>query len=122
MAHTDTDPSASDDAGLCRYGDDSDWFASHAVHRARAIAICNNCPIQRKCALDAQRLGATDGVWAGVYLPGLRDAEGLAAARERLDKLTERLARQPEAHRRRTIAIRAAVRYAADLAQERHSA
>ena len=122
MADTDTDPSASDDAGLCRYGDDSDWFASHAVHRARAIAICNNCPIQRKCALDAQRLGATDGVWAGVYLPGLRDAEGLAAARERLDKLTERLARQPEAHRRRTIAIRAAVRYAADLAQERHSA
>ena len=122
MAHTDTDPSASDDAGLCRYGDDSDWFASHAVHRARAIAICNNCPIQRKCALDAQRLGATDGVWAGVYLPGLRDAEGLAAAREKLDKLTERLARQPEAHRRRTIAIRAAVRYAADLAQERHSA
>lgn len=122
MAHTDTDPSASDDAGLCRYGDDSDWFASHAVHRARAIAICNNCPIQRKCALDAQRLGATDGVWAGVYLPGLRDAEGLAAAREKLDKLAERLARQPEAHRRRTIAIRAAVRYAADLAQERHSA
>ena len=122
MAHTDTDPSASDDAGLCRYGDDSDWFASHAVHRARAIAICNNCPIQRKCALDAQRLGATDGVWAGVYLPGLRDAEGLAAARERLDELAERLARQPDAHRRRTIAIRAAVRYAADLAQERHSA
>ena len=122
MADTDTDPSASDDAGLCRYGDDSDWFASHAVHRARAIAICNNCPIQSKCALDALRLGATDGVWAGVYLPGLRDAEGLAAARERLDKLTERLARQPEAHRRRTIAIRAAVRYAADLAQERHSA
>ena len=122
MAHTDTDPSASDDAGLCRYGDDSDWFASHAVHRARAIAICNNCPIQRKCALDAQRLGATDGVWAGVYLPGLRDAEGLAAAREKLDELAERLARQPDAHRRRTIAIRAAVRYAADLAQERHSA
>jgi WhiB family redox-sensing transcriptional regulator len=122
MAHTQTDPSASDDAGLCRYGDDSDWFASHAVHRARAIAICNNCPIQRKCALDAQRLGATDGVWAGVYLPGLRDAEGLAAAREKLEKLAERLARQPEAHGRRTIAIRAAVRYAADLAQERHSA
>ena len=69
-----------------------------------------------------QRLGATDGVWAGVYLPGLRDAEGLAAAREKLEKLAERLARQPEAHRRRTIAIRAAVRYAADLAQERHSA
>ena len=111
-----------DDAGLCRYGDDSDWFASHAVHRARAIAICNNCPIQRKCALDAQRLGATDGGWAGVYLPGVRDAEGLAAAREKLDKLAKRLARQQEAHRRRTIAIRAAVRYAADLAQERHSA
>jgi WhiB family transcriptional regulator, redox-sensing transcriptional regulator len=122
MAHTDTDPSASDDAGLCRYGDDSDWFASHAVHRARAIAICHNCPIQRKCALDAQRLGATDGVWAGVYLPGLRDAVGLAAAREKLDKLAERLARQPEAHRRRAIAIRAAARYAADLAQERRSA
>ena len=69
-----------------------------------------------------ERLGATDGVWAGVYLPGLRDAEGLAAAREKLDKLAERLARQREAHRRRTIAIRAAVRYAADLAQERHSA
>lgn len=122
MAHTQTDPSASDDAGLCRYGDDSDWFASHAVHRARAIAICNNCPIQRKCALDAQRLGATDGVWAGVYLPGLRDAAGLAAAREKLDTLAERLARQPEAHRRRAIAIRAAVRYAADLVQERRSA
>ena len=61
MAHTDTDPSESDDAGLCRYGDDSDWFASHAVHRARAIAICNNCPIQRKCALDAQRLAQTKG-------------------------------------------------------------
>ena len=122
MAHTQTDRSASDDAGLCRYGDDSDWFASHAVHRARAIAICHNCPIQRKCALDAKSLGATDGVWAGVYLPGLRDAEGLAAAREKLDKLAERLARQPEAHRRRAIAIRAAVRYTADLAQERHSA
>ena len=58
MAHTQSDPSASDDAGLCRYGDDSDWFASHAVHRARAIAVCNNCPIQRECALDAQRLAA----------------------------------------------------------------
>lgn len=122
MAHIQTDPPASDDAGLCRYGNDSDWFASHAVHRARAIAICNNCPIQRKCALDVERLGATDGVWAGVYLPGLRDAEGLAAAREKLEKLAERLARQPEAHRRRTIVIRAAVRYAADRAQERHSA
>ena len=67
------------------------------MHRARAIAICNNCPIQSKCALDARRLGATDGVWAGVYLPGLRDAVGQSAAR-------------------------AAVRYAADLAQERRSA
>ena len=122
MAHTQTNPPKSEDDGLCRYGDDSDWFASHAVHRARAIAVCNNCPVQRKCALDARRLGATDGVWAGVYLPGLRDAEGLAAAREKLEKLDERLARQPEAHRHRAITIRAAVRYAADLAQQRHSA
>ncbi len=122
MARALTDASASDDSGLCRYGDDSDWFASHAVHRARAIAICNNCPIQRQCALDAQRLGATDGVWAGVYLPGLRDAEGLEAARQKLEKIAQRLAGQTDAHRRRTITIRAALRYAADLAQDRHSA
>ena len=122
MAHTDTDPSASDDAGLCRYGDDSDWFASHAVRRARAIAICNNCPIQRKCALTPNGSAQPTGSGLGSTCPDCGDAEGLAAAREKLDKLAERLARQPEAHRRRTIAIRAAVRYAADLAQERRSA
>ena len=122
MAHTQTDPSDNDESGLCGYGDPHDWFASHAVHRARAIAICNNCPIQRTCALDALRLGNTDGVYAGVYLPGLRDAPGLRAARDKLNKVTRGLAFLPEDQQQRRLAIRAASQYAAGHAAERHSA
>ena len=113
-------PSTADNRGLCTFGDDNQWFAKHAVHRARAIAICNNCPIQRQCALDALRVGATDGVWAGVYMPGLRDAEGLEAALEKLRKVAERLEHQTREHRRRCAAIQAALRFAAD--RERDSA
>jgi WhiB family redox-sensing transcriptional regulator len=100
--------------GLCTYGDDSAWFAKHAVHRARAIAICNNCPIQRKCALDALELDATDGVWGGVWLPGLRDSEGLAAARAKLAAVAERLARQSHAQKAWRAKIQAALEYTAE--------
>ena len=100
--------------GLCTYGDDSDWFAKHAVHRARAIAICNNCPIQRKCALDALELDATDGVWGGVWLPGLRDSEGLAAARAKLAATAERLTRQSDAQQAWRAKMQAALEYTAE--------
>ncbi|WP_048891972.1 WhiB family transcriptional regulator [Mycobacterium heckeshornense] len=120
MAYTLTGPPAED--GLCRYGDPTDWFGRHAVHRARAIAICNNCPIQRQCALDALKDDNTDGVWAGVFLPGLRDAAGLALARAKLVEVAQRLEHASEAHRRRAENIRAALRFAAHRAQGRSSA
>jgi WhiB family redox-sensing transcriptional regulator len=104
--------------GLCTFGDDRDWFAKHAVHRARAIAICNNCPIQRKCALDALELEATDGVWGGVWLPGLRDSEGLAAARAKLAAAAERLTNQSDAQRARRATMQAALEYSAERRRE----
>ena len=118
MADTRND---SPNVGLCEYGDSDDWFGRHAVHRARAIAICNNCPIQRQCALDALSGGNTDGVWAGVFLPGLRDAPGLAAARSKLKEVAQRLEHDSE-HVRRAARTLAAVQFAARRAQERHSA
>jgi hypothetical protein len=118
MAHTLSD---SPNVGLCEYSDRDDWFGRHAVHRARAIAICNNCPIQRQCALEALRGENTDGVWAAVFLPGLRDAPGLAAARAKLTEVAQRLEHDSE-HQRRAATTLAAVQFAARRAQERHSA
>lgn len=59
--------------GLCRHDDPDAWFAAHKVLVARAVRICFNCPAQPQCARNALDGGETDGVWAGVKLPGRQE-------------------------------------------------
>ncbi|WP_067856765.1 WhiB family transcriptional regulator [Mycolicibacterium wolinskyi] len=98
--------------GLCRYDDPDKWFPRHPVPRARVIRICNNCPFQPQCAQAALELAETDGVWAGVQLPGDRaeDSE-MDAARDKLHKIAVRPLPPPEFKRRSDIA--AAMRFVA---------
>ena len=73
------------EVGLCRHDDPDDWFAVHKVHIAQRVRICFNCPAQTQCARNALDFGATDGVWAGVYLPGRQfEPQRLIEARDRL--------------------------------------
>jgi WhiB family redox-sensing transcriptional regulator len=70
------EPSASSSpykVGLCRHDDPEAWFPLHPVHTARATRICFNCPAQTQCARNALDCRATDGVWAGVRLPGKQE-------------------------------------------------
>jgi WhiB family redox-sensing transcriptional regulator len=73
--------------GLCRHDDPEAWFPLHPVHAARATRICFNCPAQPQCARNAIDCGATDGVWAGVRLPGKQewDREIGVETRQRLE-------------------------------------
>ena len=72
---------------------------------------CGYCPVRRACAQAALDLGVTDGVWAGVRLPGARFPEELDRKRDLLRRVINTMAHEPEAHRRRTLAIRAALHY-----------
>ena len=73
-------------------------------------------PVRRTCAEVALDLGVTDGVWAGVRLPGTRFPEDLDEKRATLRRVIDGMAREPEAHRRRTRAIRAAMHHQFHLA------
>lgn len=100
-------------AGLCQYGDDPNfWFRFE--DSVRAAAVCANCPVRLACARAALSLQATDGVWAGVRLPGNRFPEELDQARELLRRVITGMPHQPESHRRRALAIRAALHYSAN--------
>lgn len=91
--------------GLCRYDDPDKWFPRHPVPRARVIRICNNCPFQPQCAQAALDLAETDGVWAGVQLPGDRaEDSGMDEARDKLRKVAARQLPPQEFNRRNDIA------------------
>ncbi|MBY0441723.1 MAG: WhiB family transcriptional regulator [Mycobacteriaceae bacterium] len=103
-----------DSAGLCQYGGDPNfWFRFE--DSARAAAVCVNCPVRRACAQAALSVQATDGVWAGVRLPGNRFPEKLDQARDQLKRVIVGMGHQPESHRRRALMIRAALHYSANL-------
>lgn len=110
-----------DSDGLCRFDDPDLWF-QHGADAAAARRICGNCPVRRACAQAALDLGVTDGVWAGVRLPGTRFPEDLDRARAALRRLLIGMAREPESHRLRTLAIRAALHHQYHLAAHRAGA
>src|SRR4051794_28584884 len=97
--------------GLCKFSDPDLWFRFEDSHEA--IGICGNCPVRLACARAALDLGATDGVWAGVRLPGVRIPEDLEAAHDQLRRVVVGLRYEPAAHRARALAIREAVEYTA---------
>ncbi|HME48749.1 WhiB family transcriptional regulator [Mycobacterium sp.] len=99
-----------DTDGLCSFDDPDLWF-QHGTLAAAAKRICGNCPVRRACAQAALDLGVTDGVWAGVRLPGARFPEDLDRKRATLRRVVDGMAHEPEAHRRRTRAIRAALHH-----------
>lgn len=101
------DHSTPDDIGLCKLERDPDlWFRYNARHTA--ARICGRCPIQKRCAEDALRTEATDGVWAGVRLPGWhgKDLKELQGARDLLRRIIVGLEHQPQSHRDHTLAMR----------------
>jgi hypothetical protein len=75
-----------DTDGLCRFDDPDRWF-QYGEDAAAAKRICGNCPVRRACAQAALDLRVTDGVWAGVRLPGTRFPDDLDRARARLRRL-----------------------------------
>lgn len=110
MAHV---PRLRADTGLCEYVDDPDgWFKAHKGAR-EAARICANCPVIVNCGERALRLGITDGVWAGVVMPGARNADALEAARARLREAIAHYRHQPPELRLRSLLIRQALHFAA---------
>ncbi|MGO9103408.1 MAG: WhiB family transcriptional regulator [Mycobacterium sp.] len=103
--------------GLCHYDDPELWFTK--TRSTRAAAICANCPVIVACGQAALDLQVSDGVWAGVSLPGNRDVAPLVEARERLRAAVDRYRHQPPALRRRAMMIREAIHYAATREQAR---
>jgi WhiB family redox-sensing transcriptional regulator len=112
MKHLVANPVDMDSNGLCSYSDPEDWFDYRKANEAKRI--CGNCPIRKACASAALHLGVVDGVWGGVNLPGEHATiEEHAAARRQLAFIVAAMDHQPESHRRRSLAIRAAMHYAA---------
>ena len=99
--------------GLCRYEDPELWFRFE--ESGAAAGICSNCPVRLACAEAALRVGATDGVWAGVRLPGVREPDELRSARAQLRSVVVGMRFQPESDRQRAQTIGEAVRFAALL-------
>ena len=58
---------------LCRsYPDPDLWFSTEREGQARAVAICQECPVSEECLRDAILVAAhigtgLAGVWAGRY-------------------------------------------------------
>lgn len=51
--------------GACLEHPELDWFASHPVHQAEAVAICSGCLVRDEClrwAVDNRE----QGVWGGT--------------------------------------------------------
>lgn len=74
-------------AGLCCGTDPELWF--DPMLRRRAARICVGCPVRARCAQYALELRVTDGVYAGVSLPGKRNPRALRARRRELQKLID---------------------------------
>lgn len=79
------------DPGLCRQPstavDPEFWFEQ--INRRDAKKICANCPVLTKCAKFALDMRVTDGVFAGVALPGRRHARTLRERRQQLQELVD---------------------------------
>jgi WhiB family redox-sensing transcriptional regulator len=99
--------------GLCNYSaDPEEWFDYRKAKQCKRI--CGNCPLRQACARTALDIEATDGVWGGVDLPGEHaTVEQHAIARRQLAMVVAAMDHQPESHRRRCLAIREAMHYAA---------
>lgn len=53
----------------CRGRDPQAWFPdSKKDDRSLAQQTCAHCPVQAECADYADRLGVTDGIWAGTEI------------------------------------------------------
>lgn len=57
-----------EERALCRNDNDAaDWFAAAGDHeaRARALRVCQACPVRRDCLEEAIRL-RFPGIWGGT--------------------------------------------------------
>ncbi|MBU8841521.1 WhiB family transcriptional regulator [Mycolicibacterium goodii] len=113
MTHLVANPVKIEVNGLCNYSaDPEDWFDYRKADQCKRI--CGNCPLRQACARTALALGATDGVWAGVDLPGEHaTVDEHKVARRQLAMVVAAMDHQPESHRRRCLAIREAMHNAA---------
>lgn len=108
MTHLVANPVKMESNGLCNYSDPEDWFDYRKTKQCKRI--CGNCPLRQACARSALTRGATDGVWAGVDLPGAHaSVEEHVVARRQLAMVVSAMDHQPEAHRLRCLAIREAM-------------
>ncbi|ORW24577.1 hypothetical protein AWC17_03290 [Mycobacterium nebraskense] len=74
--------------GMCHPSQGHDpefWFRQ----RQSAIKVCEQCPVRARCAQLALELRVTDGVYAGISLPGNKKTRELRAARGRLQELLD---------------------------------
>lgn len=77
------------DPGVCRQREvDPDVFFEQR-HRAQAVRLCAQCPVKLLCAQRALDLRDTDGIIAGVFLPGKRFPAKLEARRVQLQKMVD---------------------------------
>jgi 5-methylcytosine-specific restriction endonuclease McrA len=77
-------------AGLCCGQDPEFWF--EPINRRRAAKVCQQCPVRVRCAQFALDLQVTDGVYAGISLPGKRKPGVLRIRRDELQKLIDNAA------------------------------
>lgn len=52
--------------------------------RVHLEQMCRRCPVQPQCAADAVLSGAESGMYAGVWVPRLKDKAAWAAAMDEL--------------------------------------
>lgn len=113
MTHLVANPVDMEINGLCSYSaDPEEWFDYRKAQQCKRI--CGNCPLRQACARTALAIGASDGVWAGVDLPGEHaTVEEHNIARRQLAVVVAAMDHQPESHRQRCLAIREAMHFAA---------
>lgn len=78
------------EAGLCHPSSGIDpefWF--NPINRRAAQKICADCPVKIKCAQYALDMRVTNGMFAGVALPGRRHARTLRERRKMLQELID---------------------------------
>lgn len=51
----------------CQFVGGDIWFPEPQQARARAVRICETCPVQSDCLDYAIRNGETQGIWGGRY-------------------------------------------------------
>ncbi len=76
-------------------GDPDAWFTSIRSKIAQQQRICQTCPVKIACATYAVQMEVTDGVFAGVSLPGRRHATKLRARQKQLKEIVDAAAGHP---------------------------